>query len=650
MKADKARLLAARSREDGRRARLALRRLLRAGDRGDPAAIEVLWARWFREPDTDIWAVLARQRRPLHGDDRSRVALGMPVGVDVVVRVACHDGHPVGDIARARILAGDQELVDAACAAATVHPELAIFCAEHRLAPSDPHRRAVFFLLTGQREEYLLADPDHSLLAVAYRGAREDERAAIRTRVAGEPELVRVLAESNRGDRMTRLSEPEAEYLTGQFARRRDWAGLWALAKDLPVCQAIDAARLIEGWSPGREDAFLFTTLTRADPDLMAVARAALSPTHIEAPGRVVDCAFAPDGTRFAVAHDKGVDVYALPSGRREKENSRRGTDIRAVLALDDALVITAGLHSGGGPVRGFVERGGGGRPVTRTVVDGVIRALGRRPGGYVALTLRGEQIQLCLRDDDGRPDAPPDARLVPIGAGLPTPYTGRWWLATDPTGDRIVVSGDRLHLLSVSGSTVHLDSSMPTNGQELTVAVSGPDRMVTLAPDRTLQVWHHTEVVATRRLDHPVLRASLVDLPCAGAIAVLPSSWSDRVLLLDGETLTDTDTLTFDGMEITGLYGMRNGDLVAVTGGSSVELVDLADRRMAVLVDRPLGATTPADLNAVRDYLDRAAPGSRPVLELLRDCLDHRFGEEVALGTSAVPDTRSDGIALGGG
>ncbi|MFV2176423.1 hypothetical protein ACFHW2_02705 [Actinomadura sp. LOL_016] len=100
----------------------------------------------------------------------------------------------------------DGDLVEEICAHALDRPETARFCAEHGLAPADPPRRAVFFLLTGRPEQYRALDPDGSLLALAYAAAPKPERARLREAMAeaGDLGLVGVIAG---GDRRTRLAD-----------------------------------------------------------------------------------------------------------------------------------------------------------------------------------------------------------------------------------------------------------------------------------------------------------------------------------------------------------------------------------------------------------------------------------------------------------
>jgi hypothetical protein len=151
---------AAWRRRDGSRrllARPAWNRLVRAGDAGDQAAAEAVWRAWLQNPDDEGWELLTRWRPP--------------------------------------------SPAEAACAAAiTGNGAVAAFCARRGLAPADPARRAAFFLLTGQAGQLRAADPDGALLALAYAGAGQDERARLRAAMAGtgDFDLMRVVA---RGDR-----------------------------------------------------------------------------------------------------------------------------------------------------------------------------------------------------------------------------------------------------------------------------------------------------------------------------------------------------------------------------------------------------------------------------------------------------------------
>jgi hypothetical protein len=125
-------------RDDGRRrlgARHAWNRLVRAGDRGDPSATAAVWRALLRHPDDELWTVLSRWRDP-----------------DVLSEELCAAATAPGrDVAERAALTG--------------------LCMRHALAPRDAARRAGFFTLTGQLDQWRALDPDRSLVAAAYRAA-----------------------------------------------------------------------------------------------------------------------------------------------------------------------------------------------------------------------------------------------------------------------------------------------------------------------------------------------------------------------------------------------------------------------------------------------------------------------------------------------
>jgi hypothetical protein len=121
----------------------------------------------------------------------------------------------------------------------------------------------------------------------------------------------------------------------------------------------------------------------------------------------------------------------------------------------------------------------------------------------------------------------------------------------------------------------------------------------------------------------------------------------------LDADTLADVPTPgSLRSLAPTCLVASPNGFRLAVGGKKRVTVTD-ARFPVAVtdLADRPLSASTPADLRTVHAQLGKKStnPAARPFLEVLYACLVHKFAVDVAIGDGAVLSTRSDDIALGG-
>ena len=638
--------LADRARGTGVRARRALRRLLHAGDHGDQHAIDAVWDLWFAEPADDLWTALDRWRRPRTGGGQSLVALGVAAAALDVVAAARRGGHPVAAVARDRILAGQQELVDATCAAALADDVLAAFCAEHGLAPAEPRRAAVFFLLTGRLEHYRHADPDHSLLATAYRAADREEQARIRRAAAADPDVVRVLADTvRRGP----LSPEESRYLVDSFAARRDWPGLWDLAKDLPVADAVDVVGRFGDWRPDGPDADLFDTLAGIPPGTFRTAHAAVaSPWTGRLPlADVTHGSFSPDGERIAVAGVDRVSVFTVPHGPPVEVALRPATNVRGVVTSDDGRLTIAGER--------YLERG---QPIRRT--GGLPRIVAFAPTADGVATLvaphKEQTVSLNLLPDDGEP------RGFSLSGRLGDPTVvppANWNLAVEPTAGWVAIAGPGLHVATVTSTLDWVGQDPIPPGPSPSLAFLGPDRLVSVTFARVLRVWRLSaggmSLAAERQLGQIAGAAYPVALPALGAIAVIDAAgdtWR-QVRFLDAETLADLPTpKRLAHLAPTCLVASRDGTKLAVGGNAYVAVTgtriaaDVTD-----LADRPLAAMSPADLRIVHAQLGTAAtdPAARPFLDVLYACLVHRFAVDVAIGDAAPVAGRGDDIALGG-
>ena len=123
------------------RAARAWRRLLRAGDRGDQAAVDAVRRMWLEKPyDRERWNGEAR-RHSLAEMYRETLAVAVDPGRSSQTRA-----------------------------------KVGVFCAVERLIPDGEAERVLFYVMTGQVAQCQAADPDGSLLAAVYRSADEATR------------------------------------------------------------------------------------------------------------------------------------------------------------------------------------------------------------------------------------------------------------------------------------------------------------------------------------------------------------------------------------------------------------------------------------------------------------------------------------------
>ncbi|MGH3389120.1 MAG: hypothetical protein ACRDOO_09610 [Actinomadura sp.] len=332
--------------------------------------VDAAWGDWLAEHDATLWSLLERWDRPAAASDPGRCSLSLlalgddaaSVGPRVLVEAAVRLDHPIGERARARLpAAADAEAVDLFCATAVDVPDLAAFCVAHHLAPSDKVERAVFFVRTGQHEQHRALDPDGSLLALAYRAAAPELRERLRAvlAAAGDPEVIRVVVAGEQRDRIAELTDAELDYLGRQLAEHRRWDELRRLALDLPLARAVTAARL-----------------------LPAAERTGATGTPLTALA-----AYPPERLRATLARLPRKRVIAYHYGRGEVRVSFSPDQSEFVEATSSMLVGTLRIGPGdGGPRMLRLDKG---------PYAGVRAALGRPVDAYSVLHLGDEIVRL---------------------------------------------------------------------------------------------------------------------------------------------------------------------------------------------------------------------------------------------------------------
>jgi len=585
-------------RHDGtltRRARRAWELLTAATETGDDTARRVLLEAWLRNPREDAWEYVRHWCTPAH-----------------VLATAVDPARDAGSRAR-----------------------LGAYCVRNELVPDNPVECAVFFVLTGQHERYQALDPDATLLAGAYRGATEATREALRHNMidAGALNLVRVIAD--RPDRV--LTGEEADYLTRQLAGGGEWDRLWRLIPTMPLASAVPAARRFSDWWPADDlDRAFLARLAGADPDLLTTPAAdAVTPIRIP---YVNTFSFAPDGAEIAVRHPKGTNIYALPGGRQIV--SHPGSLQLDVLALGDATIVYTGKEGGSYPI----VRGAPGRSPEILLRDKAGAHIGRTPGGFVVVE------RACLYFDRTSDPLPRFSGTPSIGSAT----SAHTMVAADPiTGNLAfrVYDHDSRDLVLVDADLRELARSRsdgPIQG-----AFCGPERLLLWqwGDGRSLELW--------RRDGADLVQAARIDLDAY--LTPTPEPTRDRVVVRDSEGLVwlDAGTLTpvdppagFPALDSRVVQFSLDGTLAAVTSANGVEVHDFWLHQLTELAGRSLSETRLADLETLAVPPKRQlAPRVGEAVELLRACLEHRFGADVALGSSADRVAAgADDIALGGG
>ncbi|MFC5753711.1 hypothetical protein [Actinomadura rugatobispora] len=678
----------------GATGRLRTARLLWAARRGAQPAVDELWRRWLEDgagPESArIRHALVRAGRPASAEPLrglSRVALGER-GADLaeaLAESARRHLHPVAEAARSAILADPvPEVVDAVCEAALADEDrrvgsLTAWCARHGLVPSDPVRRGVFLLLTRRPEDRRAADPDGSLLALAYEAAGERERARIRTAVIGDGDLdlLRIVM-----DRSTRLSGEEIGHVTGQYARHGRWDDLWRLVATLPLVHAVEAMRLFTGggaeaaaWRPRDADLEVFGALARLTPQAAAEglrALASVGALELSVPGRIAEVSIDPSGRRLAVSSREDGDgpghlhVFDLTARGNRLLHKRLDRCHPATLVHTGDALFAAAWQGRADAVRG--------RGITRYEDDMREVVLRGLEGTVPAMAALGDGRFAAL-EVSGAPGGEALARVLYFdgsgGArgGFPL-YTELFWntplqegaapyrMAAEPRTGRLVLDGPRLQIIGTR-PYARLARSEAVQGEH-EVCFLGPDRIVAVSAAtsrvESMRVvpGGGLETEASAALEPLSGRRHPVSIRGRGELAVLEPGRHERpaqVCYLDAATLGPAGGVReLDGRTGDALWGSPDGAVHALTAGGDIAVADAPHAvDVAIMARRWPGELGSRDLRRIELVRgDPATAAARPLAEVLWLRLEHRLATEIHI--SAVPPGPGgdDDIALG--
>jgi hypothetical protein len=452
------------------------------------------------------------------------------------------------------------------------------------------------------------------------------------------------------------MTTAERGYLTRQFAAQRDWAGLWRLAQDLPLPDAVGAVALItaadDGWRPDRQrDRDLYALFTRIPPEASRDARDALDrdgAVRIEVPGWVAAGALAPGGSRVSVITRDGtrstLSVCGLPDGQLLARHEFPAADFAALLDTGRALIaVTSSLAAEPAGARTRAYRVTGARGVEPTSTSGhYVAAMAAWRDALTAICPDGF---LQFDQDEARFRTWPAGMERWIGLGGPPAMTA----VSDPRTGLLLVSGDRYAFM--------VDAERARNIRETTRDVliglifnlppgNAPliaDEQQVRGRPRDQRFW--LPRAALVRGLHDLVRAEgaggrheICGLDATGAITYLATD--------DFSVVTQPRELS--GRTGTALWGSPDDADYALGGDGEVRVVTRELFGLRALAGRPQVTWLRADLVTAMqaESLIGQDSSARPFYELLVGCLEHRFGGDVRLGGAA--SEAGDDIAIG--
>lgn len=432
----------------------------------DPAGLDALWSAWQASRHPGLESILVESGQParqpallkLLSALKLRQGEGLknasPEIVDLLLQAASDPDLNIA--AAAQFILGslvNPAAQDEVCRWVIEHdhPLACQAAIAGGYAPCDPHRRALYFLLTEQWERYESLDFDASLLRAVYQASDE----GMRTRIAnlarqnGWTGYLDAIASGRNPRRLSELSPSEWEVVLAILGRHERWEETWQLAQAAPPAWS---ARLLNslqeaGWVPQNEE----TQVAYA-----ALARAASACINLGAPldrlpaearvfnghsRRVTRLAFNPQGSLLASASaDRSIRLW---ESNRGEERSRLEGHTSFVLSLafsPDGSLLASG--SADRTVRLWQPEDG---RLLHTLGGhaGEVSALAFSPGGDLLASSDLRTIHLW---------DPSEARLV--GLLSPSQGGGAFVLAFSPDGKLLVSShaGSSLHIWDIPG------------------------------------------------------------------------------------------------------------------------------------------------------------------------------------------------------
>jgi WD40 repeat protein len=254
------------------------------------------------------------------------------------------------------------ECADAVCRAVIEHGSDAATEAlrAYGLIPDNIRDRAVFHFLCEQWPEYEAIDFDMSLLRDVFENAGTGlrQRIARSARRAGRLELVELVAGQRRKRRMGEMTIREWQVSLSILTERRDWEGLWRLARTAPAVWAVEALRVLteHGWLPEQKP-------EQRDLEMLSEAAAACTEeapivgildepesrfvAHTRRVSRVIINSMF-DNSLATSSWDGTVRLWSLPDGRPAGEVTAHRHPISSLAATPDGSMIVTGSGAEG--------------------------------------------------------------------------------------------------------------------------------------------------------------------------------------------------------------------------------------------------------------------------------------------------------------
>jgi hypothetical protein len=534
-----------------------------------------------------------------------------------------------------------QKTVDALCEAIIEddHPVARQLAIEAGHAPSQPHRQALFYFLTGQWERYEDLDFDQRLLGTVYESAdpRLRRRITAQLRASGRIDLLPLVTGGDRLTRVSRMTRTEADLLIEMLSQHGQWEKLWRLVLEFPLAHSARALGVLAdaNWRPERHDERLIfeqlhanarVTSTLSAGEVSRVLPPALECERIKVPGRINSVAFSPARPILAIGTGLGrVVLWDFHRAERLKLLRDFERSVGCVNFTADGTLV-CGERSSSSYNSCAVVVYPSEEPVKLTAYDGAVTAL--EPVAGSQLLTAGKASQIDLWDVASR-------QLVQSRE-----------LSYWPRALRVSPAGDKLVLLHKSISMMPLPE-LDDERRSSWDPFPGVSACADFAPDGQAVIAgkHNGKVVVFggkgKRLtgEREPLASYSGQVQSVQSLTdrriVISADSGGKVTFTAWENRSMVGQLTVVGERLTSLTVSPDGAYMAIgDSDASLTLWDLRVLDIPLLFNRPLARAVPGHLAVVRELSESRTLDDKIVacLTYMQDALKHRFRYDIEI------------------
>jgi WD40 repeat protein len=524
------------------------------------------------------------------------------------------------------------------------HPKAHKVAKETEYIPQDIHRRALFFFMVKEWDQYESLDFDQRILRAAYITAPPSLRQRIlrNIRISGRADWLDAIS----GSEITIVSQGVANDLVQMLASNRQWEKLWEKVFELPYSASLAAMKTLSpsGWRPSSaEEHRLFNELTqlsnnglKASPEnIIPHIPSAIQRAHVRLVNqRINDLSFSPNRPVIAVCTSgRKIALWDFHFG--EKANIISGFDhsLGEVAFCGENQLVFAERTNSSADCSTYLFRE---NEVTRVYQQkGSVTAL--EPVGKDRMLVGGRDFTITLLNlEEGR--AISKTRQLNYWPRAFSPITNDRKLALLHYGIEIISLDDNLQKIAELSpyqwkhGVIHCAAFSTQNDAVIAGTFKGEVYILPLPFNHaTYQVLnqHQQRIQGIEFLKKHNL---VVSADASGEVQMM--GWANRKML--GKIRTN-------GKQLTSLHISPDGSFMALgDSDASVSLWDLRCLDIPDMLKNPLIDSSPNHLAALRSVIENKSinQGIRNTLIYLERILRHRFRFDVEI--SSVTEIKS--------